>query len=1708
MRVELGEIAAAVREAPGVKDAAVVIRRDAAGEPAVHAYYVPVAGPAGAAVTPETVRSALAGRLPWSMAPTAIMPIDAIPTTAAGKLNRAALPVPAAADAVEAPGDDAERQVAEVFAAVLGLAVDKIGRHSDFFALGGHSLRATRAVNLLEARAGVRLRLAEFFAAATVAAVAALLKAADSASGYRPIEAVGGPGRYPASPAQSRLWALDHVDDVGLAYNLPLCVELTGPVDEARLAWAFTELVDRHEALRTSFAVDDGGPVQIVAAHAPAVLECVHVPDLGPAARDRLAEDFVRPFDLTRPPLMRLRLVRALTPAADGPDALLMADFHHIVADGTTLGVLVGEFCALYNGEALAPLGPQYKDYTAWAAAQDVSAQRDYWLERFAEPPAPLDLPTDFPRPAAQTFVGAVERAEIGADVGVAAFARRLGVTEFDILAAGVMAVLARYGRTEDLAVGVPISGRLHQDAEAMAGMFVGTLALRAAPRRATTVRDFAAAVHQAALAAHENQAYPFEALVDQVAAERDMSRNPLFDVMVALQNTEPLTARLRGLAARVVPLAHRVSRFDLSLSITPSPDGSYAVDAEYSTDLFRPETIRTLLHHLDTWLRAALARPDATLGELPMADEAERRRLTVDWNQTAVDLATLPTARPGAATFVDLFGAAVAAAPGKVAVECDGDEITYADLDRLSDQLAQTLAGLGAGRGARVALGLARGVQQVAAVLAVAKAGAAWVPLDPTYPLARRDAILADAAAVALVVDADDPSPAPAGLTVLRLAPRGAGGAAEAVVAAVEPAGGAAAAGTPAGLAPAAARPDDPAYVIYTSGTTGQPKGVVVDHAGLANQALVVWRDIGVSSDDHVLGYSNPVFDASVWECVMTLGLGGTLHVVPPERMLDAAWLNRAIAERCTVAVLTPPVAASLEVAPLRLLVEVGSEAVALPGFGGVFANGYGPAEISICATAWRRPDGMTGFPKAIPIGRPVSNCLVYVVDEDLRLTGCGVPGELLIGGVGVGPGYLGSPAATAAAFLPNPFGPGRVYRSGDLARWTPDGDLVFMGRIDTQVKIRGQRLELGEVATAIRETPGVADAAAVVQPGPSGDAIVAYVVFDRPAADSRIQAVAEALRGRLPGWMLPAAIVPLAALPTNRSGKLDVAQLPKAEFGVGRAAYAPASGAAEQALAAAVAEILGVAQVGAEDSFFELGGDSIAAIRLVSALRRRGWELGVRDLLTFGTVGACARVARPTAAAAVQAPLTGPVALAPIQRRFFAAQHLDPGHFGQAVFLRGHGFDAGVLRAALAAVAVHHDMLRAVYPPADDGTAGAGLIREATADPAELARFDVVRLEPGAPVDLAAVEARNTALQAGFALATGPLLAAVLYQGAADDHLLVCAHHLVVDAVSWRVLLGDLSVAYQQLEVGQAVALEPKTAAYADWLAALADYGLSSRAKRQIPYWTETARRAAAHPLRLPPPGDPSNPVSVTARATVDAETTAQLLGRANSAYSTQPLDLLLAAVAWAARALTGQEVVAVDHETHGRHDIGAGLATDRTVGWFTSLHPVVLEAGGSVGDAIVAVKEALRTAPDHGMAYHLLVDAGEVPAVVPNLAVNWLGDTETGFDAFGGGAGAVAGRSPWPAGDAISPRNCFDAAVSVNAGVAGGEAFLWVTCDTSRTPDGWGDAFAHAVASALAEVVGHCAGRDEATRTASDFSGADLSAPEVGEILGLFG
>ncbi|HST59700.1 MAG TPA: amino acid adenylation domain-containing protein, partial [Longimicrobium sp.] len=1306
-RVETGEIESVLRRHAGVAECAVLPVADG-GETRLVAYVV------GRADAGE-LRGWVRGALPEHMVPAAFVSIDSLPLTPNGKLDRRALPaadLSAVAAEYVAPRTEGEEILAGIYAEVL--RQDRVGAGDDFFARGGHSLLATRLISRVRAAFGVELPLHALFESPTVAALAARVDALGRAGGVAqapPIVPLPRDGALPLSFAQQRLWFLDQLQPGSAAYNLPRAVRLTGALDGDVLGRALSEVVRRHEALRTRFPSQDGAPVQLVDPAVPVALPVTDLRDLPADEREaearRRAHDEARaPFDLAAGPLLRASLLRL----ADD-DHVLLLTLHHAVSDGWSTGILVREVSILYGafgrGESspLAELPVQYADYAAWQRAwltgEVVEGQIGYWKARLAGAPPLLDIPTDRPRPLAAGDAGGSVPWALPAETAAAlrTLSRHEGATLFMTLLAAWQLLLSRYAGEDDVSVGTPVAGRTRLETEGLIGFFVNTLVLRADLSGRPSFRALLGRVRETTLSAHQHQDVPFERLVEELAPERSLGHSPLFQAMFILQNNAAEPLRLGDLEAEALPGADPTAQFDLALTLAET-DGGLAGTLGYRAELWDAGTMERMADHFRALLEAVVAHPDRPAAELSFLDDAERARVLEDWNATddSIDSALVH----------ERFAAQAARAPDAIAVVSGDAQLTYGALDRRANQLAHHLRRRGVGPEVKVALCIERSPEMLVAMLGVLKAGGAYVPLDPAHPAERIRWALGDADARVLLnsarlagslgTDGMD------GVDVIRL---------DADCAALD---------AESDVAPAdGAAPENLAYVIYTSGSTGLPKGVQVQHRAVA--ALLHWLERTVRPDEAetVLASTSITFDVSVAELFGTLCRGGRLVLVG--NALDLA--DVPAAEDVRSAFMVPAAAAELLragalPASLRALV-LGGEALPAPLARALHAAGvarvlnlYGPTEATVYATGIAVPADA----ERVTIGRPVPNTRVYALDAGLEPVPAGVPGELCIGGAQVARGYLGRPGATAERFVPDPFAaePGaRLYRTGDRVRWTADGELDYLGRMDFQVKVRGFRIEPGEVESVLRAQAGVADAVVVAREDAPGERrLVAYITADGDSAPDAATLRA-ALAGRLPEYMVPSAFVVLDALPRTGSGKTDRRALPAPDWTSANAYVAPRT-TAEELVAGIFAEVLRAGPVGAGDDFFALGGHSLLATRVVARVREAfGVELPLRTLFEASAVQAvAARVeALERAETGMSAPPLVPVPRdgAPLplsfsQQRLWFIHQLQPGgtayHMPYALRLTGT-LDAGALGRALDALVARHETLRTRFASVD---------------------------------------------------------------------------------------------------------------------------------------------------------------------------------------------------------------------------------------------------------------------------------------------------------------------------------------------------------------------------------------------------------------------
>ncbi|WP_433337018.1 amino acid adenylation domain-containing protein [Spirillospora sp. CA-294931] len=1577
-----GRVLAAVAADPSVTLAGLDLpgaeefRRERAA-PAVKRLVAYVVAAPGQTLDPEELRAHVRGNLPESMVPSAVVVLDAMPLTPNGKIDTKALPKPDLAAAVpatpyRAPRDEREAAVADVLADLLG--VERVGIDDDFFALGGNSLIAMRVVARVRRVLSAELPVRALFEAPTVARLVERLGGpAERPALERPDER---PALVPPSYAQQRLWFLNRFEGPSATYNLPIALRVRGELDPASLQTALGDLVERHESLRTVLPDHGGVPRQLVLDPAAARPE-LQLTETTPAELPaRLGAAAGYAFDISAEPPLRAHLFR-IAPAEHV--ALLL--LHHVAGDGWSLAPLARDLITAYaaraGGEApdWAPLPVQYADYTLWQrellGSEDdpeslVARQIAFWKGALAGLPDELALPTDRPRPAEASHRGATARFRLGANVHAAllALAAETGASPFMVAQAAFAALLTRLGAGTDVPIGSPIAGRTDEALDDLVGMFVNMLVFRTDTSGDPTFRDLLARVKETDLAAYAHQDVPFERLVEVLNPPRHLGRHPLFQVGLTFQNNPEARLDLPGFTAEAEPLNAGVARFDLLMVLTERAGGLDG-ELEYALDLYDPATAERLVARFERLLTALLADPGARIGELDILDPGERHTLLTEWpggDPVPVERATIPA----------LFEAQAASRPDAVAVRFEGRSLTYGELNASANRLARRLVREGVGTEDLVALKFERSPDLVVAILATLKAGAAYVPIDPDYPADRIASMVRDARPVLTLTDIEaDGDDSNLGLPI---------------------------------------SPDHAAYVIYTSGSTGHPKGVVVPHQNVVRllRSTERWFDFG--PDDVWTLFHSYAFDFTVWELWGSLLYGGRLVVVPyltsrsPEDFAELL-----VAEKVTVLNQTPSAFYQLMGqdfdGDLRYVI-FGGEALEPSRLDAWFerhpepalVNMYGITETTVHVTHLVL-DRATAPGGAIGVGIP--DLKVYVLDDRLQPVPQGVPGELYVAGAGLARGYLNRPALTSERFVADPYGdPGtRMYRTGDLGRWLSDGRLEYLGRSDQQVQLRGFRIELGEIEAVLARH--VSDAAVIVR----DERLIAYVVGD--STDLRRLAAQ-----KLPTHMVPAAVVELDALPLTVNGKLDRKALPDPDFSAKVSDRAPAT-PHEETLAGLFAEVLGLERVGTDDGFFDLGGDSIIAIQLVSRTRQSGLVITPRDVFQHQTVQELAAIARPVShddQIETEAPGTGigPVPVTPIvawlRDRVNGDADLIAG-FHQSILLRtppGVGLDR--LTAAFQRVIDHHDLLRLRLDV--DGDAWQPVVRPAASAEPLVTRIDVAGLDTDKVREV--LDEQAAAARDRLDPREGVTAQLVwLDAGEEQGRLLVMLHHLVVDGVSWRILLPDLVTAWAGEDLApvgtsfrrwaQRLTTIDRSAELDTWLD-IVDGPEQRLAGRALDPRVDIAARTRSLTLDLPP--DVTGPLLT--------EVPAAFHGRVNDVLLT---GLTLAVARWRAQHGGRGTGVLIDLEGHGREDVFPGADVSRTVGWFTSIHPVRLDAGPvgwseivaggpAAGAALKRVKEQLRAIPDNGIGYGLLRDDEELAGYAPaQIAFNYLGRVATG-------------------------------------------------------------------------------------------------------------
>ena len=1384
---------------------------------------------------------------------------------------------------------------------------------------------------------------------------------------------------YPLTSSQRRLWVLSQFEDGNSAYNESWIFELKGNLDKGKLEQSFKELIKRHESLRTSFKEDSQGEVQQFItpfSEIEFILEMLTDKPVNTSVANALIETFYQEdFDLTVAPLLKAKLIEV-----EQNRHLLLLSVHHIISDGWSMGVLTKELTYSYNhllqGQeiVLPDLPIQYKDYATWKQSEkeqaELAPQESYWLDKFSGDLPKLELPSFQSRPKIKTYNGTKVFHCFSKDFTnlLKQFSEQEGVTLFMSLIAGINGLFYRYTGNTDIVLGTPVAGREHFDLEHQVGLYLNTLAIRTQFSRNINFKDLISIQKETLLEGYAYQDYPFDQLIDKLTLQKDTSRSALFDVMVVLQNQQNLSLNeglgLQGIeTSSYNEVSKAISRFDMTFSFSESLEG-LQLELEYNTDIYDKEIICSLIKHLESFLSKAISNPKQEINHIDYLSKEEKHQLLYEFNDTKADY-------PKDKTIIDLFVEQVKRTPSNIAVVFENTELTYKKLDVLSNQLANYLLTIDDIEVEDlIGVQLERSEWLIISLLAVMKTGAAYVPIDPNYP-ERRIAYIKEDSNCKLLIDntfLDQFKKKEDNVSILPKVDL---------------------------------EPNNLAYVIYTSGSTGKPKGVMIEHKGLIN--LCSWHSERYSINEYSKGtlYSGIAFDASTWEILPYLIRGGSLYPISYDNLrldiykLTEFYIKNGITHSYLPSTICSDfVSAGITLKNINIL--TGGEVLRLikPSKTTIY-NNYGPTENTVVTSFYKIECHQEGI---LSIGKPIHNTEIYILSEDLTLQPKGVIGELCVSGVGLSRGYLHREELTKEKFIAHPFKEGeRLYRTGDLARWLPDGNIEFIGRKDTQIKLRGYRIELGEIEQSILKFEGVKQALAEVKNIGEDKVIAAYIVSE---AGIDKQSLREFIAQSLPEYMIPSYFVDLDTIPLTENGKIDRKALPEVEEqDIIREEYIAPQSAEEQALVDVLEDVLKRSPIGIKDNFYNLGGDSIKSIQVVSRLKQKGHSLKIEHILRTPIVEDLAKHIIAHIKVIDQTVVEGTVHLSPIQHYFFSGglKITELHHFNQSVVLKSkEELNTEILKLSIADLVTHHDALRMVYKKREPIWEQ---YNQDTALPCYSINFHDLQTEEN---ELEVMAQLGGKLQSSIDLEKGPLFKVGHFRLSDGDRLALIIHHLVVDGVSWRILLEDLSALYTHYKTGEAFTLPLKTNSFQHWSSAQNQYAQGSQLASEISYWENVCNQIIQEipkDISFYTEGIESyNSISFT----LDKATTELLQTKVHSVYNTEINDLLLTALGMAMHDVFGLEKNMVQMEGHGREEIIEDIDISRTVGWFTSVYPFVLgvKSGNNLTENLVRIKEDLRKVPNKGIGYGILKYLRSVPLseIKPSIAFNYLGDFGT--------------------------------------------------------------------------------------------------------------
>ncbi|WP_271835357.1 non-ribosomal peptide synthetase [Dolichospermum lemmermannii] len=1734
-RIELEEIESLLNQHPQVFQSIVILREDVPGNKRLVAYIVPSSREE---INCTTLQSFLKNQLPSYMMPSVFVSLDALPLTPNGKIDRQALPIPDIQETFVAPRNSQEETLAQIWGKVFG--VEQIGIDDNFFQLGGHSLIATQIVSRIRDVFQIELSFGQLFANPTINDLIKVIIQQQQLQQPLPlakITPISREGYLPVSFAQERVYFIEQLAPSMTAYQFQESLRIKGNLNIDILEESLSEILRRHEIFRTTFPAVEGKLVQLIHPPQPVKLPVIDLSNFPKSEQEsevqRLTEIAVHePFDISQLPLIRWTLLKL-----SNQEYVLVHVEHHMVHDGWSFNLFLRELLTLYQAYSEGKPSPltepslQFADFAhwqrQWVLTEPAQAQLKYWQQKLAGSPPVLELPGDRPRPVEQTYQGGMVRMELPLDVceALRKMGRQEGVTLFMSMFTVFVTMLYRYTGQEDLCVGSGVANRRWRETEGLIGMIVNNIVLRTDLSGNPTFRELLAQVRNVTLEGYANEDLPFDKVVEILKPERNLSYNPLFQVMFSFHDALLPDLNLPGLSIKQhETLNNKSAKFDLDVVVMPrseqrvgrnSQEEAKGIETEgitlvweYNSDLFDVTTIERMTGEYQTLVAEIVANPDQQISQYPLLTKEQQHQLLINWNETK-------TAYPQGKCIHQLVEEQVDKNPDAVALIFDHQKLTYGELNTQANQLAHYLKNLGVKPDTLVGICIERSFEMIVGLLAILKAGGAYVSLDPAYPAERLSDIVNDAQLPILVtmqqwatIAADH------NLSIVCLDT-------EKTVIATQ----------------SQENPDQAvaatnlAYVIYTSGSTGKPKGVLIEHNSLVNFTQTAIAAYQIIPTDRVLQFASISFDTAAEEIYPCLGSGATL-VLRTEEMLQSVSAFVQQSQNWGLTVWDLPTAywhllvnelanGNLSLPETLRLVIIGGER-ALPekvatwhkwvGNYPKLVNSYGPTETTVIATLSPLSDNTLNR-QEIPIGKPISNVQVYVLDKYLQPVPIGVPGELHIGGAGVARGYLHLPELTAEKFIKNPFvnkEESRLYKTGDLVRYQPDGNLEYLGRIDSQVKIRGFRIELGEIETILNQHSQVNQAVVIAREDiPGNKRLVAYIIGNQ--AQVQLEQIRQFLKQKLPPYMIPAAFVPLDQLPMTPNGKVDHRALPipdTADTNLAAGFVAPQT-PIEEKLVAIWAEVLRQPNISIHDNFFELGGDSIISIQMISRANQAGLQLTPKQLFQYQTIAELANVVSTNRQIkANQGLVTGSIPLMPIQHWFFEQNFPDAHYFNQSALLEIPSItQPDLLKQAVQKLLSHHDILRSCFVLESHPPQHINATTQETV-PFMLVDLSALSLEEQQTV----IKTKESELQASLNLSSGEIVRVALFNRGINrpSQLLIIIHHLVVDGISWRILLEDLATAYQQLSSGETIKLPAKTTSFQEWANQLQAYSESATLSTEIDYWlSQFAGNITSLPIDYPDEKT-ENTLAVTNSLTLclNEEETRALLQDVPAAYNTQINDILLTALAQSFHEWTGANSLIVDLEGHGREDLFEDIDLSRTVGWFTTLFPVQfnLGLGNQLEETLKLVKEQLRRLPKHGIGYGILRYL-HPSSIIQNkfqtlpqaeISFNYLGQ----FDQVLSASAMLGAVKEWKSEQ--SQRGYCSHLLAISGLIHSGKLEMEFAYSEKIHKGASIEKFGLGFMEVLRTLILHCKSKESSTYTPSDFAAAKINQQQLDKLI----